>query len=166
MSELDEEKRIRLSIQVRLWTTMITAGTEHVWTVLCFRWRFSAWRNTWGNEPAPPSSGIPSSSAGQADEGRDGDVWSHSEELQHGRVLQGLFQFYGCSSALCCQETCFISFWSPNLYQMFSFVWFLHDFYLTQQKLIWRFCHILNGLFAFWCQIKLRNTFNSLRLNK
>lgn len=102
MSELDEEKRIRLTLQVRPRT--LEVGDEswspgHVWTALFFRWRFSAWRSTCGNEPTP-SSGISSPSVAQADGGKGGDGggdsrW-HSEELQQGPdVLQGPFRFCG-----------------------------------------------------------------------
>lgn len=41
------------------WTREIKAGAKHVRTALCFRWRFSAWRNTCGNEAIPSVLGPP-----------------------------------------------------------------------------------------------------------
>lgn len=44
----------------------IKAGPEHVRTALCFRWRSSVWRNTWGNEATPPPQSVRLTKAGTA----------------------------------------------------------------------------------------------------
>lgn len=109
----------------------ITAGIERVWTVPCFRWRFSAWRNTCGNEATPPSWGISSSSACWADEGRHSD--------------RDVVTLRSCSMARSCRD-CSNSldiFLRPVARKHVSFFFgewrFLHYFRLTQQKLIRRF---------------------------